>query len=106
MLTFVHVTFFEILVCTISSLLMLLYWDFWGKADKVSIVCALAFSAILGAYLLFGLYFVCFKSYPLALTQSAEAEERNLERCKFLHESLAYQSAYKNGQAGIPSERI
>jgi len=93
-LTFIHGTFFEVLVCVSVSMVMVPYWDNSERSDQVSIGCAYFFLALLVCYLLFGLYFSCCKARDLAIYNRAEAEERNLERCFFLHDSLAFQAAY------------
>mmetsp|Transcript_6784 Transcript_6784/g.7852 ORF Transcript_6784/g.7852 Transcript_6784/m.7852 type:complete len:117 (-) Transcript_6784:96-446(-) len=89
-LTFIHGTFFEVLVCVGVSQLMVDYWDDWSQADKVSILSAGVFLVFLSSYLLFGLYFVCCKSADLALSERAQEEERHIARCNFLHQSLAF----------------
>ena len=74
---------------------MLKHWDKFNRSDHVSIVIGLIYFAILVGYLLFGFYFVFFKSGKLALKKRSEIEERNLERCEFIHESLVFQQEYK-----------
>ena len=85
---FIHVTFFELMISGATGSELVQYWDHLNSADHTSIALTVVFMVILGLYLLFGLYFVFFKSGPLMLVSKAEEEERNLERCELIHESL------------------
>ena len=77
-IAFIHGTCFEILVsCSVSNLMLEKYSD-WEVPDKVSIISGLVFYAFLAVYLLFGIYFVCFKTSDLALKKRAKQEARNI----------------------------
>ena len=97
-LNFVHGTFFSIMVCMAVSKEMLPYWEEFVHVDRVSMVFALVFLIILCLYLLFGFYFVFYKSKQLAIKHRSETEEANIKKIDFLHESLAFQRKFK-GQA-------
>ena len=94
-LTFVHGTFFEIIVCVSISMSMIPFFateDLFSDSDKISCVIALLFAAIMIAYILFISYFICVKQRKLVEHHVAEVEERNIERAdSFYHESLIAQ---------------
>ena len=71
-LTFVHGTFFEILLCVSVVVAMLPYWEWLNSADRISIYVACFFALILAGYQLFVLYFA-FTKVKL-ITQKAKAE--------------------------------
>ena len=94
-LTLIHGTFFESIVCVAVSRQMYEHWDKFNRSDHVSIVAGMIYYGFLIGYLLFGFYFVFFKSGKLALKTRTEIEEENLKRCVFLHESLVFQQKHK-----------
>jgi len=84
---------------------MVPYWGISDAPDRVSIMTAFFFLALLAGYLAFILYFSCFKASDLVIKSRSEIEEENLERCEFLHESLAFQAAYKDKQTEEQQKR-
>ena len=64
-LTFIHVTFFEIVVCASTSMRMLPLVDHLTYADKVSIAIAFLFAAIIIGYFLFVTHLDCCRSRQL-----------------------------------------
>ena len=85
-LTFIHATFYEIVVCASISMRMLLFVDHLSYADKVSIGIAFFSSAIIFWYILFNGYLVCCRSRQLYEIHVYPEEERNLERAGQLDE--------------------
>lgn len=61
-LTFIHGTFFEVLVCVSISMQMLSYSSFLNEADWISVYMSFFYAGILGSYIVFLMYFSCTKS--------------------------------------------
>lgn len=98
-LIFIHGTFFEILVCAATSSIYVEFWDLITPPDRLSLVICLITIMLLCCYLVFGFYFFFFRVGDLVLKQREKIEEKNVERCEFIHESLIFQ-AKARGQSG------
>lgn len=103
-LTFVHGTFFEILVCVSISMSMVRFWDFYKSADHTSISISIVFLILLAAYLGFVAYFAVYKSHQMATLNQVEVQERHIKRSKVsTHKELIDQARFK-GRSTIDLE--
>jgi len=66
-LAFVHGVFFEVLVCVSISMAMLSYSEFLNDSDWTSVYLSFIFAAILLCYIVFMLYFSCWKSMQMVV---------------------------------------
>ena len=84
-LTFIHGTFFEIIVCVSVSMSMIPFLqrdNLLNDADRLSCAFAIFFGAIMAAYTSFVLYFLACKSRALADYHQSQVEEKNLDRAE------------------------
>ena len=85
-LTFLHGTFFEILVCLSISVGMLSYWEYFNEADHASVLLSLFFMLLMIGYLFTVLFFALFRSKMLAKKHRAECEENVLDKTELIHD--------------------
>ena len=91
-LTFIHGTFFEIMVCAATSTIYVEFWDMITRPDKLSLVIGMIIIIMLCCYLFLGFYFFLIKAGDFVLKQREKIEEKNFERCDFIHKSLIFQA--------------
>lgn len=87
-LTFIHGTFFEVLVCVSVSMLMLTYSDYLNSADRVSVYFSFFFGAVLASYCLLLLYFMCAKSRLWVTKAKGNRAHKQEENVRLIHLDL------------------
>lgn len=87
-LTFIHGTFFEVLVCVSISMQMLAYGEFLNISDWVSVFMSFFFGTILLTYVLYLLYFTCVKSRLWVTKAKGSILAKQEETVKKIHDEI------------------
>ena len=72
------------------------YREFLNDEDNFSIILAISFGTILGIYVLYVLYFTCFKVGPWTRHEKTKKLEEFSKKQKMIHEEMMKKSEQKD----------